>query len=69
MRLIMKSEKIRWLKNVVGISKQFLKLKSDLRFMIYGIHVFTHSESLHCGFLASSGSYSVSQSMSLDLSV
>ena len=28
-------------KNVVRIPKQFLKLKSDLQFMIYGIHVFT----------------------------
>ena len=39
MCIIIKSDKIRWLKKVVYISKQFSKLKSDLQFMIYGIHI------------------------------
>ena len=41
MHIIIKSDKIRWLKNVIKIPKQFYKLKSDLRFMIYGIQVCT----------------------------
>ena len=40
MGLIIKLYKIRWLKNVVKIPKQFYKLKSNTRFMIYGIHVY-----------------------------
>ena len=40
MRLVIKGDK-RWLKNIVRIQKLFLRLKSDLWFMIYGIQVFT----------------------------
>ena len=39
--LIIKSDTIGWLQNAVKIPKQFKKLKSDLRFIIYVIHVFT----------------------------
>ena len=42
MGLIIKRNKIRWFKNVVRIQKQFYKLKFNLRFMIYLIHVFTY---------------------------
>ena len=40
MRIIIKSDEIRWSKSVIWIPKQFLKLKSDPQFMIYGIHIF-----------------------------
>ena len=38
---IHKSDLKRWLRYGVRISKQFKKLKSDLRFMSYEIHVFS----------------------------
>ena len=42
-----KSDLISWLRYGVRIPKQFSKLKSDTRFMFYGIHVFTHIRESH----------------------
>ena len=47
MHIIIKSDEIRWLESVVRIFKQFLKSKSDLRFIIYGIHVFVKTLEFH----------------------
>ena len=47
MHLIIKSDNIRWLKNVVRNQKQFLKLKFNQPFMIYRIHVFTWTRVSH----------------------
>ena len=38
---IIKSNKVRWLKYGTRIPKLFKKFKSDMWFMIYGIHIFT----------------------------
>ena len=46
MRLIIKSNKTIWLKNVVRIKKK-LKLKSNKGFITCGVHVFTEIRESH----------------------
>ena len=46
---ILKSDKVRWLKYAIMIPKPFYKLKSDIRFMICGIHVFTYTPGIRFG--------------------